>query len=99
MSKNNHASGMRDQIIAMHDASIGTLEAARRRYEMLKTQTEQVSINYVYGRAPRAMVRTVTEQFLAAESALNDAAARVRVNQKALDAMASRSRGHTSLAN
>lgn len=97
MMTNDHASRMRDQIIAMHDASIGALEAARRRYETLKTQTEQVSINYVYGRAPRAMVRTVTGQFLAAESALQEAADRVRVNQQALDGLAKRSQTRARL--
>jgi hypothetical protein len=90
MTKHDPQSRVRDQIIAMHDASLGALEAARRRYEELKMQTEQVSINYVYGRAPRASVRTVTERFLVAESALNEAAARVRVNREALEALAVR---------
>ncbi|MEZ4699231.1 MAG: hypothetical protein R2834_02785 [Rhodothermales bacterium] len=98
MIKTDQHSHLRNQIIAMRDASIGALEAARRRYETLKTQTEQVSINYIYGRAPRATVRSVTERFLAAETALHEAATRVRVNQQALDDLAKRSRPQATLA-
>ncbi len=90
--RNDHVSRLRDQVIAMRDASIGALEAARRRYEALQAQTEQVSINYVYGRAPRASVRSVTERYLAAELALHEAATRVRINQQALDELTTRLR-------
>lgn len=85
MKNTNHTLRVRDQIMAMRDASIGVLEAARRRYETLKVQTEQISIHYVYGKAPRDTVRLVTERFLEAETALHEAASRVQVNQRALD--------------
>lgn len=85
MKNTDHTLRVRDQIMAMRDASMGVLEAARRRYETLKVQAEQVSIHYVYGRAPRDTVRLVTQRYLEAESALHEAVSRVRINQRALD--------------
>lgn len=80
----NPVTHINDQMIAMHDASVGAFEAARIRFEKLRAQTESVSIDYVNGRTEKAHVRTVAERFLMAESAMREASARVQMSQDAL---------------
>ena len=74
----------REQILAMYDASQGAYEAALARFEMLRERTEVVSIEYVCGRGKRDEVRAATAQYLAAESALKQAHARLRMNAETL---------------
>ena len=75
---------MREKMLAMHDASEGAYEAARLRFEALREQAEAVSIDYVQGRTERDHVRSVTAQYLAAESALAQAMERLRMSQELL---------------
>lgn len=85
----NPVTHINDQMIAMHDASVGAFEAARVRFEKLRAQTESVSIDYVCGRTEKTHVRSVAEQFLLAESALREASARVQMSQDALQYLTS----------
>ena len=81
----SEAARLRDQVLAMRDASVGALEAARLRYQELKSETEEVSIGYVYGHTERDDVRRVTEAFLTAEQTLKNAMDRVKISQQALE--------------
>ena len=84
MNTTHQGSRLHDQMLAMYDASEGAYQAARIRFEALKKQSESVSIDYVQGRIDRDQVRLVMEQYLAAESALSQAAERLRTNEELL---------------
>lgn len=74
----------RVQLIAMRDAAIGTLQAARHQFQQLQVLTEQVSLQYVYGNMDRDEVSAVTQKFMEARQSLETATRRLQICQEAL---------------
>jgi hypothetical protein len=76
----------RERVLALHDASVGAFEAARIRYEILRNQTESISLEYVCGRTDKAQVRSVVERYLTAGAAFQEASRRLQLSLESVRA-------------